>query len=128
MASTSRTIEAHLMALHHISKTPAQRTASRRYGGQKTIHEAIGVSTGDSQQQTLSGKLQLLFNAENSHLLLMDWIVMNNLPFWVVESERFCRFVKSVNPMAWIPTRHTIINLVTREYQQAIPHIKALSR
>jgi hypothetical protein len=56
----------------------------------------------------------------------MDWIVMDNLPFWVVESERFCRLVKSVNPMAWIPIRRTIINLVTREYQQATPHIKAL--
>jgi uncharacterized protein involved in high-affinity Fe2+ transport len=27
--------------------------------------------------------------------------------------------------MAWIPTGHTKINMVTREYQQAIPHIKA---
>jgi hypothetical protein len=51
---------------------------------------------------------------------------MDNLPFWVVESERFCRFVKSVNPMTWIPIRRIIINLVTKEYQQAISHIKAL--
>jgi hypothetical protein len=87
VASTSRSTEAHLMAVHHISKTPAQRTASRRYGGQKTIHEAIGVSTGDSQQQTLFGKLQPLLNAKDNHLLLMDWIFMDNLPFWVVESN-----------------------------------------
>jgi hypothetical protein len=96
VASTGRSIEAHLMAVHRISKTPAQRIASRRYDGQKTIHEAVGVSTGDPQQQTLLGKLQPLFNAEDSHLLLMDWIVMDNLPFWVVESERFRRFMKSV--------------------------------
>jgi hypothetical protein len=72
LASTSRLIKAHLMAVHYISRIPGQRTASRRYGDQKTIHEAIDVSTGDSQQQTLFEKLQPLFNAENSYLLLMD--------------------------------------------------------
>jgi hypothetical protein len=100
VASTGRLIKAHLMAVHRISKTPAQRTTSRRYGGQKSIHEAIGVSIGDSQQQKLFEKIQPLFNIGDSHFLLMDWIVMDNLPFWIVESERFRRFIKSVNLMA----------------------------
>jgi hypothetical protein len=50
---------------------------------------------------------------------------MDNLPFWVVKSERFRRFVKSVNPVAWVPARKTIRSLVIKKYQQIIPHIKA---
>jgi hypothetical protein len=56
----------------------------------------------------------------------MNWIVIDNLPFWIVEFQRFCQFMKSVSPMVWIPIKRIIINLVIREYQQAIPHIKAL--
>jgi hypothetical protein len=81
VASTGRSIKAHLMAVYRISKIPAQRTISRRYGGQKSIHEAISVSIGDSQQQKLFGKIQPLFNIKNSYFLLMNWIIMDNLPF-----------------------------------------------
>jgi hypothetical protein len=50
---------------------------------------------------------------------------MNNLPFQVVTSERFRRYLKFVNPMAEVPTRQTMVNLVIREYQYAIPQVKA---
>jgi hypothetical protein len=56
----------------------------------------------------------------------MDWIIMDNLPFQVVTSERFRRYLKSVNPVAEVPTRQTVVNLVIREYQYAIPQVKAL--
>jgi hypothetical protein len=51
---------------------------------------------------------------------------MNNLPFQVVTSERFCRYLKSVNPMVEVPTRQIVVNLVIRKYQYAIPQVKAL--
>jgi hypothetical protein len=50
---------------------------------------------------------------------------MDNLPFQVVTSERFRRYLKSVNLMAEVPTRQTVVNLVIRKYQYAIPQIKA---
>jgi hypothetical protein len=51
---------------------------------------------------------------------------MNNLPFQVVILERFRRYLKSVNPITEVLTRQTMVNLVIKKYQYAIPQIKAL--
>jgi hypothetical protein len=51
---------------------------------------------------------------------------MNNLPFCVVKSERFRRFLCSVNPEAWISAENIIMNLVLREYQHAITQVKQM--
>jgi hypothetical protein len=119
-ASTGRSIEAHLRKKHQISKDRTQHTSSRRSGGQITIEEAARLDTNNPQQQQLLMKLQELFDAGDSQLFLMDWIVINNLPFRVVESEEFRRFVTSINPACWIPSRKVITNLIKNEYQYAI--------
>jgi hypothetical protein len=125
-ASTGRSIEAHLRRKHQIRKDHTQHTPSRRSGGQTTIEEAAGLDTNNPQQQQLLTKLQELFDAGDSQLFLLDWIVANNLPFSVVDSEEFRRFVTSINPACWIPSRKVITNLIKNEYQYAVSHIKTL--
>jgi hypothetical protein len=65
---------------------------------QLTIRQALGVDLADSKQQKLLGRLDALFNPWDVHLLLINRIVMDNLPFCVVESERFRRFLGDMNP------------------------------
>jgi hypothetical protein len=50
---------------------------------------------------------------------------MNNLLFQIVTLKRFRRYFKSVNPMAEVPTRQIMVNLVIKKYQYAIPQVKA---
>jgi hypothetical protein len=125
--STGKSIEAHLRKAHQLLKTPArnQTTDSQITGGQITIHKALGLSSNNGQHDYAFGQLQRLFDARNSELLLMNWIIMNNLPFQIVTSERFRRYLKSVNPVAEVPTRQIMVNLVIKKYQYAIPQVKA---
>jgi hypothetical protein len=79
IALTGKSIEAHQRKL----KTPArnQITGSQITGGQIMIHEALGLSPNNDQHDYALGQLQRLFDAGDSELLLMDWIVMDNLLF-----------------------------------------------
>jgi hypothetical protein len=123
IASTGKSIEAHLRKAHQLVKSPAnsQITDSR---SQTTIHETLGLSPNNKQHNYVINQLQRLFNSDDNELLLMNWIIMDNLPFRVVMSERFRHYLESVNPAALIPTRQLMINPVTKEYQHAIPQIK----
>jgi hypothetical protein len=96
-----------LRKAHQLLKTPArnQTTGSQITGGQITIHEALGLSPNNGQHDYALGQLQRLFDAGDNELLLMNWIIMDNLPFQVVTSERFRRYLKSVNLVAEVPTR-----------------------
>jgi hypothetical protein len=58
----------------------------------------------------------------------MDWIVGDNLPFSVVESERFRHFIHSLNLVWLTPSRPIIANLIKKEYQYAVIHVKNLLR
>jgi hypothetical protein len=74
IASTGKSIEAHLRKAHQLLKTPArnQTTDSQITGGQITIHEALGLSPTNGQHDYALGQLQRLFDARNSELLLMN--------------------------------------------------------
>jgi hypothetical protein len=61
-------------------------------------------------------KLQKLFDAGNSQLFLMNWIVINNLLFRIVKFKEFRRFVTLINLACWIPSRKVITNLIKNEY------------
>jgi hypothetical protein len=126
VASTGKSIEAHLRKAHQLLKTPsAKQIANGRIShGQITIREALGLNPSQNEHNYVLDQLKRLFDSSDSELLLMDWIIMDNLPFQFVDSERFRRYLKSVNPVAGIPTRQTVANLVTIEYQHAIPQVK----
>jgi hypothetical protein len=100
IALTGRSIISHLLHTHHVSEDARTHfnQPTQLANGQLTIRQALGVDLADPKQQELLGRLDALFNPQDVHLLLMDWIVMDNLPLHVVESERFRRFLGGVNP------------------------------
>jgi hypothetical protein len=116
VASTGRSIESHLRTHNISNKSSTLRNTRLAERGQQTTLEALGINLTDHQQQGLAGKLQALYDPQNTHLLLMEWIIMDNLPFYVVKLERFRRFLCRVDPEAWIPAENTVMNLVLREY------------
>jgi hypothetical protein len=56
----------------------------------------------------------------------MDWIIANNLLFWLVNSLAFRRW-GHIPEFRWFITDQEIIaNLLKKEYQRAIPHVKQM--
>jgi hypothetical protein len=124
VASTGRSIEHHLLN-HRIRKLAADGTTSRiipRTSG--AMARYLRVSTTNPKHQELLSKLEELYNPRISNLLLLDWIVMDNLPFSMVEGPRFRQFVELMNQAAKIPGRSIMRKLLNKEYQLAVPHVR----
>jgi hypothetical protein len=67
---------------HQLLKTPsAKQIANGRIShGQITIREALGLTPSQNEEHNYAlDQLKRLFDSKDSELLLMDWIVMDNL-------------------------------------------------
>jgi hypothetical protein len=104
------------------AETTGRRTA--RTSG--TMAQYLNIHTSNPQHQKLLTRLAELHNPRISNLLLLDWIVMGNHPFSVVEDAWFRRYIKSINPAAKIPNRTTLRNLLAKEYQLIIPQVRKI--
>lgn len=79
--------------------------------------------------QALLGTLHSLFNLRMNQLLLLNWLTYYNLPFNLVNSERFRRILLYNNPSLQdrqIPTSKTVINLLVSEYKRALEPVRKL--
>jgi hypothetical protein len=56
----------------------------------------------------------------------MNWIVADNLPFWLVNSPAFRRWAMYRNFGGSLPTKKTIASLLKDEYQHVIPYVKRM--
>ena len=75
------------------------------------------------RDQTLLGNLHTLFDPKMNQLLLLDWLTYHNLPFNLINSERFRRLLLYNNPSlqeGQIPTGKTLVNLLINEYNRAL--------
>ncbi|OAA37034.1 Ribonuclease H-like protein [Metarhizium rileyi] len=64
-----------------------------------------------------------------NQLLLLDWLTYHNLPFNLVNSERFRRLLLYNNPSlqeGQIPTGKTLVNLLVSEYDRALYPLRTL--
>jgi hypothetical protein len=104
------------------AETTGRRTA--RTSG--TMAQYLNIHTSNLQHQELLTRLAELYNPRISNLLLLDWIVIGNHPFSVVEDARFHQYIKSVNSAAKIPNRTTLKNLLAEEYQLIIPQVRKI--
>jgi hypothetical protein len=71
----------------------------------------------------LLGNLHKLFDPKMNQLLLLDWLTYHNLPFNLVNSERFKRLLLYNNPSlqeGQIPSGKTLVNLLIGEYNRAL--------
>ncbi|RKK07426.1 hypothetical protein BFJ65_g14878 [Fusarium oxysporum f. sp. cepae] len=74
------------------------------------------------RDQSLLSNLHSLFDPAVNQLLLLDWLTYHNLPFNLVNSERFRRLLLYNNPSLQeeqIPSDRTLVNLLTNEYNRA---------
>lgn len=75
------------------------------------------------RDQSLLGNLHTLFDPKMNQLLLLDWLTYHNLPFNLVNSERFRRLLLYNNPSlqeGQIPSGKTLVNLLINEYNRAL--------
>ncbi|KAL5610641.1 hypothetical protein FOBRF1_006758 [Fusarium oxysporum] len=83
------------------------------------------------RDQTLVSNLRSLFDPAVNQLLLLDWLTYHNLPFNLVNSERFRRLLLYNNPSLreeQIPSDRTLVNLLTSEYNRASQEVRVLLR
>jgi hypothetical protein len=81
------------------------------------------------RDQTLLGNLHTLFDPKMNQLLLLDWLTHDNLPFNLVNSDRFRRLLLYNNPSlqeGQIPTGKTLVNLLSNEYERALGPLRTV--
>ncbi|KAJ6436941.1 hypothetical protein O9K51_10477 [Purpureocillium lavendulum] len=81
------------------------------------------------RDQSLLSNLHTLFDPKMNQLLMLDWLTYHNLPFNLVNSERFKRLLLYNNPSlreGQIPSDNTLVSLLTSEYNRALGPVHAL--
>ncbi|KAI8406613.1 hypothetical protein FOFC_14083, partial [Fusarium oxysporum] len=101
-----------------------QRTGpvSGNGGAQRNLLDMLHADPTNPRDQSLLSNLHSLFDPAVNQLLLLDWLTYHNLPFNLVNSERFRRLLLYNNPSLQeeqIPSDRTLVNLLTNEYNRA---------
>lgn len=98
-------------------------------GAEGNILDMLRADPTNPRDQMLLGNLHTLFDPKMNQLLLLDWLTYHNLPFHLVNSERFRRLLLYNNPSlqeGQIPNGKTLVNLLMSEYQRALRPLHAL--
>jgi hypothetical protein len=100
-------------------------------GTDRNILDMLRADPTNPSDQTLLGNLHMIFNPKMNQLLLLDWLTYHNLPFNLVNSERFRRLLLYNNPSlqeGQIPTGKTLVTLLMDEYSRALGPVHELLR
>ncbi|KAL6405347.1 Ribonuclease H-like protein [Ilyonectria robusta] len=131
IASTAGSIVRHLKKEHKIMP-PSGRDSSPVAGSGGTERNLLDMLRADPtnpRDQSLLSNLHTLFDPAMNQLLLLDWLTYHNLPFNLVNSERFRRLLLYNNPSlleGQIPSDRTLVNLLTNEYNRALGPVHEL--
>jgi len=76
----------------------------------------------DPSDQALTGRLRAFVDEKSLKVSLLDWITYHNLPFEIVDSQRFRRVLMKANPVleTTIPCSRTLVRLLEEEYKKAV--------
>ncbi|KAG7000368.1 hypothetical protein FOFC_03219 [Fusarium oxysporum] len=132
IASTGGGIVRLLRKEHNIVP-PSQhaRPVAGSGGTDRNILDMLRADPTNPSDQTLLGNLHMLFDPKMNQLLLLDWLTYHNLPFNLVNSERFRRLLLYNNPSlqeGQIPTGKTLVALLVDEYSRALGPVRELLR
>ncbi|KAM4060270.1 reverse transcriptase (RNA-dependent DNA polymerase) [Hirsutella rhossiliensis] len=102
----------HLRKEHKVVPPSRQRAGSvtGSGGAERNLLDMLRADPTNPRDQTLLSNLHTLFDPKMNQLLLLDWLTYHNLPFNVVNSERFRRLLLYNNPAlqeGQIPTGKT---------------------
>ncbi|KAH7461835.1 hypothetical protein FOMA001_g18917 [Fusarium oxysporum f. sp. matthiolae] len=131
IASTAGGIVRHLSREHKVVPPSRQRTGpvSGNGGAQRNLLDMLHADPTNPRDQSLLSNLHSLFDPAVNQLLLLDWLTYHNLPFNLVNSERFRRLLLYNNPSLQeeqIPSDRTLVNLLTNEYNRACGPVHVL--
>ncbi|XP_044724294.1 Ribonuclease H-like protein [Hirsutella rhossiliensis] len=113
IASTGGSVVRHLRKEHKVVPPSRQRAGSvtGSGGAERNLLDMLRADPTNPRDQTLLSNLHTLFDPKMNQLLLLDWLTYHNLPFNVVNSERFRRLLLYNNPAlqeGQIPTGKTL--------------------
>lgn len=113
----------------------APNEVARRGGGSSLTDQAIthfvDVDFNNPNDQFLVSRLRGRFSSKGFRTLLLDWITYHNLPFEIVNTERFQRILLYGNPLldkAYIPSAKTLLRMLESEYRGAVGPVTEVLR
>jgi hypothetical protein len=107
VASTNRSIEEHLKKSHRISNVTTlagQPQKAQEADAQLTLHETMEMSTSNPEHQTMLARMKRMYDSNIADVLLLEWLIKNNVHFAMTRSPRFRRFLKYINPLTSVPS------------------------
>lgn len=125
-ASTWNAIERHMKKMHRTLRPTDTATIRSR-----NLTDMLQIDPINPQNQTFAAHLRRNFDIKANRLLLLDWLTYHNLPFSVVDSDRFQRILLYNNPVlqqAQIPSGKTLIRMLDDEYDRAIGSVSEVLR
>ncbi|KAM4061454.1 ribonuclease H-like protein [Hirsutella rhossiliensis] len=84
--------------LHVVRSCPLTCSVTGSGGAERNLLDMLRADPTNPRDQTLLSNLHTLFDPKMNQLLLLDWLTYHNLPFNVVNSERFRRLLLYNNP------------------------------
>jgi hypothetical protein len=132
VCSTGAAIKNHLRNAHGIlaPNDVARGVRASSLGGQ-TITHFIDADLNNPHDQFLVSKLRGRFSSKGLRILLLDWITYHNLPFNIVNTERFQRILLYGNPLidvTHIPSAKTLLRMLESEYRGAVGPVTEVLR
>jgi hypothetical protein len=124
-ASTWNAVEKHMRKAHGILRPNATAPHHSR-----NLTEMIAIDA-QPPDQVLAGQLRRHFDPKANRLLLLDWLTYHNLPFHIVDSDRFQRILlynNSVLQQSQIPSSRTLRRMLDDEYSRAIGSVTEVLR
>ncbi|OWT43206.1 hypothetical protein VFPPC_18521 [Pochonia chlamydosporia 170] len=132
VCSTGAAIKKHLRQAHGIL---APNEVARGMGASSLDHQKIthfiDADVNNPHDQFLLGKLRGRFSSKGLRILLLDWITYHNLPFDIVNTERFQRILLYGNPLldaAHIPSAKKGLRMLESEYSGAVGPVTEVLR
>ncbi|KID93618.1 Ribonuclease H-like protein, partial [Metarhizium majus ARSEF 297] len=124
VCSTGAAIKKHLRQAHGIvAPNEAVRGVSSSSLDDQKISRFINADVNNPHDQFLLGKLRGRFSSKGLRILLLDWVTYHNLPFDIVNTERFQRILLYGNPLldvGHIPSAKTLFRMLESEYRGAV--------
>ncbi|XP_044723732.1 Ribonuclease H-like protein [Hirsutella rhossiliensis] len=132
VCSTGAAIKKHLRNAHGIlaPNDVAGGVRASSLDGRPITH-FIGADFNNPHDQLLVSKLRGRFNSKGLRVLLLDWITYHNLPFDIVNTERFQRLLLYGNPLldaTHIPSGKTLLRMLESEYRGAVGPVTEVLR
>ncbi|KAM4067485.1 ribonuclease H-like protein [Hirsutella rhossiliensis] len=132
VCSTGAAIKKHLRNAHGIlaPNDVAGGVRASSLDGRPITH-FIGADFNNPHDQFLVSKLRGRFNSKGLRVLLLDWITYHNLPFDIVNTERFQRLLLYGNPLldaTHIPSGKTLLRMLESEYRGAVGPVTEVLR